>query len=227
MTNTFSIPQANNSIMGSYRRPTCICSNSKQIVILVRDSSISMSGQKAQEASNACCELVRELALSENKNGFYVGIVDFAEDARITNPVNTAGYLAGTMDTISVSSWTNITAGLQQASNLLQSPLLEQDVNCSFLRSVVILFSDGQHNVGNPPELIASQLKETADLVTIAFGSDADEALLCRLATSPEHFYRCRDGRELRRFLAAVGKTLKDTLKAGVNATEPLTLVKK
>ncbi|MBK7092095.1 MAG: VWA domain-containing protein [bacterium] len=186
-----------------------------------------MSGQKAQGGQQRLLRVGQRIGAAGKQGGFYVGVVDFAEDARIANPVNTAGYLAGTMSTISVSSWTNITAGLQQAINLLQSPLPEQDVNCSFLRPVVILLSDGQHNVGNPPELVASQLKEMADLVTIAFGSDADEALLCRLATSPKHFYRCRDGRELRQFLAAVGKTLKDTLKAGVNATDPLTLVKK
>ena len=226
MIQNSTIPQRNNSILGEVRRPTCICSISKQIALIVRDSSISMTGPKAQEASTGCNELVSELALPENKDGFYVGIVDFSQDAHIANPITAAKYLAGMMNPISVSSSTNITAGLQQAINLLQSPVPEQDVNCSFLRPVVILFSDGQHNCGNPPEVVASQLKDIADLVTVAFGSDADEALLCRLATSPEHFYRCRDGRELRQFLAAVGKTLKDTRKAGVNATDPLRQVK-
>jgi len=61
-----------------------------------------------------------------------------------------------------------------------------------------------------------------ADLVTVAFGAEADERLLRDLATSSQHFYRCRKGRELRTFLAAVGATLSGTLTQGVNATQAL-----
>jgi hypothetical protein len=89
-----------------------------------------------------------------------------------------------------------------------------------------MLYSDGGHNTGPHPRTIGAQLKAIADVVTIAFGSDADEALLLELATSPQHFYRCRSGKELRCFLAAVGATISGTLSAGVNATNALSQIR-
>ena len=59
-------------------------------------------------------------------------------------------------------------------------------------------------------------------MVTVAFGSDADEAFLREIASSPAHAYRCRDGRELRKFFAAVGATLTHSIAAGVPAAGPL-----
>jgi hypothetical protein len=90
---------------------------------------------------------------------------------------------------------------------------------------VTIFFSDGQHNTGPGPKDVADQLKLKADLVTVAFGSDADEALLRSLASTPQHFYRCANGRELRQFLAAVGATMTATMAAGTNATRALTQI--
>jgi len=94
------------------------------------------------------------------------------------------------------------------------------------LRSVVILFTDGQHNTGPGPRAVAREVREKADLVTVAFGGDADEALLKELATSPQHFYRCKNGRELRAFLAAVGATMSQTLGARQNATQALSQIR-
>jgi hypothetical protein len=94
------------------------------------------------------------------------------------------------------------------------------------LRPVVLCYSDGGHNTGAHPRAVADQIKQIADLVTIAFGSDADEALLTELASSSQHFYRCNNGKELRCFLAAVGATISGTLSAGVNATNALSQMK-
>ncbi|MCL4808609.1 MAG: hypothetical protein KJ062_12610, partial [Thermoanaerobaculia bacterium] len=67
-----------------------------------------------------------------------------------------------------------------------------------------------------------ASLKAVADVVTVAFGSDADETFLREIASSPAHAYRCRDGRELRKFFAAVGATLTRSVAAGVPAAGPL-----
>ena len=75
------------------------------------------------------------------------------------------------------------------------------------------------------PRAIGARLKKLADLVTVAFGADADEKLLRGLATSTQHFYRCRKGRELRTFLAAVGTTMTGSLKRGDNATQALAAI--
>lgn len=103
---------------------------------------------------------------------------------------------------------TNIAAALRLAAEqneLLLSQPLERRVR---LRSVVLLLSDGEHNATEAVEPVAERLKKDADLVTVAFGDSADEKLLKEIASSEQHFFRCKDGRELRMFLAQVGKTL-------------------
>jgi uncharacterized protein YegL len=95
-----------------------------------------------------------------------------------------------------------------------------------YLRPVVLIFTDGCHNTGPGPKDVADRLKQKADFVTVAFGSDADEALLRSLASTPQHFYRCANGRELRQFLAAVGATMTATMAAKTNATQALTQIR-
>src|SRR6185503_17328175 len=112
-----------------------------------------------------------------------------------------------------------ITAGIERATEILKAPKANQ-AGVAYLKPVVIAFTDGGHNQGPAPHDAANRLKTIADLVTVAFGDAADEALMGALATSTQHFYRCSNGRELRKFLAAVGATMTATMAAGANATQ-------
>jgi uncharacterized protein YegL len=181
-----------------------------------------MDGQKAADASAASQDLVNELARPVNKDGFSVAVVDFATTSKVVNPLEKATTLDGKLAPLQPGGTTNITAGLQDALDILTAAESKVEEGVTYLRPVVILFSDGQHNEGEDPRGVARRLKDKADLVTIAFGSDADEAALRALASSPQHFYRCANGRELRSFLAAVGATLTATIGAGVNASASL-----
>ena len=96
----------------------------------------------------------------------------------------------------------------------------------TYLRPVIVAFSDGQTCGKDETRLIATKLKNSADLVTVAFGADADEAFLREIATSPQHFYRCSDGKSLRAFFAAVGATMCVSLQRGQNATIALSQVR-
>jgi len=205
------------------RRPNWVNSNTRQKAVLVRDASGSMLGQKAADASAASRDLVQELAAPSNKDGFLVAVIDFSGNARVVNPLEKATVLAERVAPIQPTSSTNFTAGLQAALDILQQGPPEEGIH--YLRPVVIGFTDGQHNVGADPHEVAGALKEKADLVTVAFGTDANETLLRELATSPQHFYRCASGRELRSFLAAVGATLTATHVAKTNATQALASV--
>jgi uncharacterized protein YegL len=92
---------------------------------------------------------------------------------------------------------------------------------------LVLLFSDGCHNTGPSPEPAAARLRAAgATVVSVAYGTDADEDLLRRLATSPQHFFRCKDGKELRAFFAAVGATLSASVPRGVNPKQALTAIR-
>ena len=83
------------------------------------------------------------------------------------------------------------------------------------------------HNVGIEPNATADDIKQIADLVTVAYGSDADKKLLKYLASTSQHFYKCNNGKELRQFLASVGETMTATMSSGINATEALSKVQK
>ena len=217
------------TIVHGLRRPNWICGNAKQREVFVRDRSGSMNGQKAKDASAASLDLVAELAESANKDGFYVAIVDFASNAKTVHELEKATFLNGNVTPLSVGLFggsTNITSGLEDALSILENAEKhEYQEGVTFLRPVAIIFSDGCHNVGPDPHGVATRLKGLADLVTVAFGTDADEVLLRSLATSPQHFYRCTSGRELRSFLAAVGATMTATMAAGTNATRALTTI--
>jgi len=213
-------------IRSGLKRPNWICSNARQDVVLVRDDSGSMSGEKARDASAACVDLLTELALPSNKDGFSAAIIDFSSSSRIVHGIQKVGNLITTLQPLlGDGDLTNITAGLEDALSILELRQKSPEADVHFLRPVTIVFTDGCHNHGPAPENAADRLKKMSDLVTVAFGDDADEALLRRIATSSQHFYRCADGRELRSFLAAVGRTLTRTLPNRQNATPALATI--
>ncbi|MBI4872086.1 MAG: VWA domain-containing protein [Candidatus Riflebacteria bacterium] len=204
------------------RRPNWVNRLVGQLVILVGDCSLSMSGAKALDASKARQELVAELARSENKDAFEVAMIDFHGSAALTRDVTKATALANDVPQLTVdrfSSGTDITAGLSTALAVLARAAGTEK---AYLRPVVIIFSDGMHNGPVAPDDVARCLRERADLVTVAYGTDADELGLRQLATSEQHFYRCTDGRALRQFLAAVGATLTGTMSQRRDATGAL-----
>ena len=219
--------QSQSIVKSGLKRPNWINRNCKQNVVLVRDKSPSMQGRKARDASDASQDLVRELAKPENKDGFNVAVVDFSGSSSIVHPLMRATELDGRMKPLRVgffSNGTNITAGLKDVLRILKENE-EPPSGIMYLRPVGICFSDGCHNTGPHPSETATRVKEIADLVTVAFGDDADEGLLQNLATTPQHFYRCSNGRELRKFLAAVGATMSQTMASGTDATKALSTI--
>ncbi len=191
----------------------------KQHAVLVRDNSGSMAGTgKAVHASAASDECVKAAGCDEN---VLLGVVDFADSATVRHDLTAAPQLKESgVRPIEPNGGTNITAGLDAARELLERLGAEEQAKA--LRPVTVLFSDGQHNVGADPRDAARRLKEKSILVTVAYGDDADETLLRELATSPEHFYRCAKGDDLRTFFMVMGATLTATRAARQNATMAL-----
>jgi len=65
---------------------------------------------------------------------------------------------------------------------------------------VIILLSDGIHNTGEPPFKIANEINSKYTLATVAYGKDADTALLKDIAKSKEYYTETDDPKELRNF---------------------------
>lgn len=203
-------------------RPVTVCRKS-QLAILVRDASSSMAGEKAQEADAASRALATELAAPANRGVFTIAVIDFASSVSRIQPPEAADTLVGHLAPLEASGSTNVADALAEAERIVRGAPAE----FAGTRPVVLLFSDGRPNCGGDARAVATKLKAVADVVTAAFGSDADEAFLREIASSPSHAYRCLDGRELRRFFAAVGSTLSRSIAAGVPAAGPLASITK
>lgn len=213
-----------NMITIGIRRPVSHAPR-EQRVIPIRDNSPSMEGEKWRAASNATSELCRILALPVNENAFWMAVVDFAKRATIVNEFERVTKLVDRLHPLRAGRLgvgTNITSGLEAAQTLLKNPERNPQENIEFLHPVLVLLSDGAHNSGPEPYATANQLKQSADIICVAFGQDADENSLRRIATSPQHFVRCASGEELRGFFTHVGVTLTQTLAARSSATAAL-----
>lgn len=207
---------------GGVKRPAWVSAGVHQRVVLVLDASPSMAGEKAREASDAALAFVRELAEPVNKGGFDVAVIQFAGRAKVTENFRPASDLASRMGKIEVRGFrTNIAKALALAEEVMEGARTE-DGEVRQIRPAVFLMTDGAHNGWSNPDVVAERVKAKADVITVAFGMDADEVALRRWATSPQHFYRVTDGRELRNLLAAAGATLTKTMAAGGSATRAL-----
>jgi len=211
------------AVTADLRRPNHICSQVKQEVIVLRDASPSMDGDKARQAQAACEEMTDTLAQPINKGGFVMAVADFNDKAYLVQDWKPAADLAGHIRPLRLSNCTNITDALRLANELLDTH--QRDPSVKYLRPVALVFSDGCHNTGESPDNEANRLKAKADIVSVAFGDDADENLLMSIASTSQHFYRVQNGAELRNFMAAVGDTLTITMAQKRDATQALTKV--
>lgn len=219
-----------------YHPRNCVALPFTQDVMVLFDLSGSMRNGKLRQALSGCLDLVRELAKPENNHSFSIAMIPFGSCARISRTLHEAALLSTQLTTLeSLRSFlvagtpvgfekrTNITAALTAARALLRQPSnLSLGQSVAALRPVFILQSDGRHNCGPRPERIAELVKEQADLVTVAYGKDADETLLTTLATTPQHFYRCATGSVLRRLLAKIGSTLSHSIAQHKDSTHAL-----
>jgi uncharacterized protein YegL len=218
-----TLPTGQTIIQGALRRPAYL--NQRQRILIVRDRSSSMnSHSKAADAEKATRELIAELNAPSNGDAFEVSIVDFNESAIVTAAWKKASAMSDQALALAPAGETSISAGLSAAQRQLdQTEPLE--IAHSYLRPVVLIFSDGNHNSGADPITAANDLKKVADIVTVAFGHDADEEMLRRIASTPQHSVRCATGAQLRSFFAVVGKTLTQTRGAGRSATQALAMI--
>ena len=213
------------SVTADLKRPDWICSKARQEVIVMRDTSPSMEeNNKATQALAASNEMMDELAQPMNKGGFYATVIDFNFKATVVDDWAPVTDLAGRVQPLRIDNSTNITSALELGVRQLTEH--KRDPAFTWLRPVGLIFTDGCHNTsGMSPVEMAVRFKEMADLVTVAFGDDADEELLRRIATSPQHFYRVNNGAELRNFMARVGATLSIGMAQKRDSTRPLAML--
>jgi len=215
------------TIISNGLRHAQVTSQCLQRVVLILDRSGSMKeDNKARDASAATAGLCQELALPVNKAGFEVAVIHFSNRAKLIHPFESASTLVGHLQPLRVSFFggeTDLTAGLELACELLQTAEASPArAALRYIKPLTVVMSDGGHNHGPGPAPAAKKLKEIADVLAVAFGDDADQAMLEAIATE-QLSVRCRTGADLRCYFAQMGRTLTVTRTAGTSATAALT----
>jgi uncharacterized protein YegL len=175
-----------------------------QLIIFVGDNSGSMSGGKGHEASQAFSVCQKELAEEANKDGFRVSVIIYGSSAHVAHSAKEPLAAAVSLDGDGGCT------RLAPALSLAQAEITQYGgrPDRKLQPPVVIIFSDGQLDDGHQAEIEADRLKQMgAKIISIGFGSDADEKQLIRLATAPDH-YAYADVGQLKPLFAMVGKTL-------------------
>lgn len=191
--------------------PTGVSSNCKQHVGMCCDVSTSMGGSKISDLNKGRHALCMVLADPVNKDGFELSVVDF--NNRATLVVSGEPATSCQMPTSTASGGTNfdapINAMVQEIEDLKARPNPD---GWRYLRPHVLFLSDGQAHV---TQSNIDALHELADVTAIAYGDDADQATLARIASDGNVHVVGTDGNALRDFLAEVGKTMtQDRLQA-------------
>lgn len=188
--------------------PTGIASNVKQHVLIVCDRSTSMNGSKIAELNTARKALVSELASSDNKDGFRVSVIDFngqADRLYFAEPVQTLKIVPSI-----ATGGTNFDSALQETLDVIRDfKSLPNPDGWNYLRPVVLFLSDGQSSADDS---LISEVQEEAQVIAIAYGTDADQQTLGRLSSNGTVQVVGTDGDELRKFLATVGQTMSEAL---------------
>lgn len=189
--------------------PTGVASNVKQHILLLLDSSSSMAYlDKIDELNAAVPDFIAELANPANKGGFKVSIIEFDNSANLICSAEQAETLSAPV--LQASNGTNFDAPINMAVKEIETFLNQPNLEgWHYLKPHVIFMSDGQAHVSDKN---INRLHELADITAVAYGSDADETTLSRIASNGQVHIVGTDGSQLRSFLAKVGRTMTETM---------------
>lgn len=196
-----------------------------QLVCVLADNSGSMAGEKAQAATQGIREMIMECQsrgpTGPDRSYFKFLLIRFDTTATVDPHCDMTPVRQIDPDQVQIvgdGGQTNITQALQVARDRLRPYL--QTVEAHSERPehplpLVILFSDGEHNDGPPPQSVADEIKKLSldgESVVIAVagvamgGSQPDEKTLRQLA-SPECYVPITNAQVLSRFISSVGSS--------------------
>lgn len=204
----FSSPLPELKVSRKLKIPTGVSSNSKQHVVLARNHSSSMHGNKIDELNLASVALAQILADPENKDGFLISIVDFNHTA--DRPCFAQSAVGFSIPAANSSGGTCFDSAVAKCIQTIDEfNALPNPDGWKYLRPQVLFLSDGQSHISDQN---IQDLQEIANVTTIAYGSDANTQTLSRIASDGQVHIVGTEGGELRKFLADVGQTLSQDL---------------
>jgi len=167
----------------------------EQLGIIVLDGSGSMQepdssgATKAASADRAAQDLIRRLQQSRRRDNFFISVITYDDKAIIRlepTPVTNITQIPSFDPLNGHGGQTNIGGALQKAYEVAKGFLRDES---SFVRCVVIvLMTDGQHNTGQDPETVVSEIKKSElpiKIATVGFGTgDIDVVFLEKIAST-------------------------------------------
>lgn len=173
-------------------------------VVLVVDRSGSMSGSKFRDLTSAIKTFTE--TLNETPVDEYVGLASYSEYASTDVPLTANLYQInrGTQR-LKLGGWTSVSRGMAAGNRIM-----EGGRNAKFVERTMIVMTDGRHNRGPAPELIARQLNAEGIMIhTITFGHNADKSRMNDVARiGGGRHYHANNGIQLKKIYRDIALTL-------------------
>jgi Mg-chelatase subunit ChlD len=173
-------------------------------ITLVVDRSGSMSGRKFAElraAINVFTAILTTTPVEEE-----VGLASYSdlasEDVQLTKRLSS---INGAMTQLLTSGFTSISGGMSAGRSIAR-----RGRPVEFVERTMIVMTDGMHNRGVEPRVIANQLaSEKVTIHTITFGADADQSRMREVAEiGGGRHYHALSGAELQEVYREIALTL-------------------
>jgi len=192
--------------------PNGVASNVKQHVLFLLDHSSSMSGEKIQELEMAMGSILLQLADPSNKGGFLITVIPFNHGSHVLCAAAVATSVPAL--NLTAAGGTNFDSPILAAISEIEAFKMRPNPDgWQYLQPQVLFLSDGQSRVADKN---IQDLQERANVTAVAYGADANQGILSRIASDGQVHVVGTDGGALRDFLAAVGATMVSTIKAAM-----------
>jgi uncharacterized protein YegL len=194
-----------------------------QLVCVLADNSASMAGEKARAATDGVREMIMECQArgpaGPERSYFKLVLIRFDNTATLDYDMVPVREIDPDDVTIAGDGdMTNITDALQKTLEGLDSyiqALKDHPERAEHPLPLVLLFSDGEHNVGDSPVPIADQIKKLAldgDPVIIAtagvsVGNEKPDGRTLRAIASPGCYVHIASAQALTEFISSVGSS--------------------
>lgn len=183
-------------------RNECVPTTKHADIILLIDTSNSMSGGLLQAAKGAARRFVGLLALPQDR----AAVIGFSDTPLVAATLSgDAAALTGAIDSLVTRPGTRIDRALWAATGELRGPR-RNPAN----RGVIVLLSDGGHAgaAADVVDLADEARAMGATLYAIGLGDDADADLLRAVAGSPRRYYHAPTDAQLQQIYAEIAAAI-------------------
>jgi uncharacterized protein YegL len=196
-----------------------------QLVCVLADNSGSMAGEKAQAATQGIREMLMECQSrgpgGPDRSYFQLLLIRFDHEAVIDPSCDMTPVRKIDPDRVSIDGrggQTDITAALELALMRLgpyMQALQQHPERAEHPLPLLLLFSDGEHNVGSGPQPVAAEIQRlnldgepvVVAVAGVSVGIEQPDERMLRAIASPECYVHITKAQSLAAFIASVGSS--------------------